>query len=85
MRKRSIGKLCSVFLEKKADLAIVNPIESDPLYSILVVELHSTDLRPLASCSPEDRLNFKLKSRLLIEDENPIVSRCGYCNSILVQ
>ena len=33
----------------------------------------------------EDRSNFKLKTRLLIEDENMVASRCNKCNVILIQ
>ena len=30
-------------------------------------------------------MNFKLKTRLLIDDENAVATRCGNCNAILTQ
>lgn len=32
-----------------------------------------------------DKINIKLKTRLLIDEDNAIASRCGHCNAILVQ
>lgn len=57
------------------DLTIVRPYTEDPLYSTLL-SLNADDMKLLSKSNKDDKMNFKLKSRLLIEEENSIVSRC---------
>jgi hypothetical protein len=69
-------------MDNKETLKIVSPVHEDPLYCTLLKV--SEDIKDITKKIKEEKINFKLKSRLLIEEENPIVSRCGDCNSILV-
>ena len=63
-----------MFKDNSEKLAQVLPLFNDPLYQVL--EKMKGDLKLLLKSDKEDRLNFKLKTRLLIEDENPVASRC---------
>lgn len=71
-------------MDKPELLTVKVPYNEDPLYEELLA-LSQDCLKVLAKSVKDDRMNFKLKSRLLIEEKNPVVTRCGECNCILIQ
>jgi hypothetical protein len=53
-------------MEHKEKLTLVKPITEDPLYKNLLAL--PEDVKALAKCSSVDKMNFKLKTRLLMDD-----------------
>jgi len=87
MKKQTVGKLLSV-LKKNANFSVLKPLNSDPLYKKLLEnekELNEAFIKSLEKSNPKAKVNFKLKSRLLMEDANPIATRCPHCQTILIQ
>jgi len=68
-------------------LTIIKPATEDPLYKEIFA-LSQPTLKNFAkkdTSKKEERLNVRLKSRLLIEDTNVILSRCTDCQCIISQ
>ena len=81
IKKQTIGKILSLF-KKNSDFSILKPLNTDPLYKKLLEnekELNDTFIKSLEKSNPKTKLNFKLKTRLIMEDANPIATRCPHC------
>eukprot|EP00347_Sterkiella_histriomuscorum_P003316 403364752 len=83
IRNRSLGKLINILRDNPKQLAQVQPQTNDPLYQLL--DGFKDDIKFLQKSSKYEKQNFNLKTRLLMEDDNPIASRCSHCNVILIQ
>jgi hypothetical protein len=63
---------------------VLKPLTSDPLFTkVLESDLSDAFIKTLEK-TPHGKLNFKLKTRLLMEDDNPVASRCQRCQAILI-
>ncbi len=81
IKKQSLGKLLSV-LKKNVNFTVLKPVNTDPLYQKLLEndkELNDSFIKSLEKANPKAMLNFKLKTRLLMEDANPVATRCPHC------
>ena len=83
MKKSLLGKVIQIFKENP-QLTVIKPNSEDPLYSKLQ-DLPDTVVKSLMKGTSKkgSRMNFQLKSRILMESENPIVSRCYACGVTL--
>jgi hypothetical protein len=66
-------------------LTIIKPATEDPLFKEIFA-LSEQTLKTFAkkdTSKREEKLNVRLKSRLLIEDTNAILSRCTDCQCII--
>ena len=70
-------------MDQPEKLTVKVPYTEDPLYEEFL-QLSQPCLKVFAKSAKDDKMNIKLKSRLLIEEKNPVVSRCGDCNCILL-
>lgn len=62
----------------------MRPVTEDPLYRNLL-SISSDMASTLSKCNRLEKMNFKLKTRLLMKVENSVASRCGSCHAILIQ
>jgi hypothetical protein len=74
-------------LKKNANLTVLKPLNIDPLYQKLLEnekELSDAFIKSLEKSNPKAKINYKLKTRLLMEDDNPVATRCPHCKTILI-
>jgi len=82
IRKKTIGRLYHLFAENQETLALIKPADQDPIFK-LVAKLGDS-LKELMKCKQYDKMNIRLKSRLMIHDES-MPKQCGTCNVVLTE
>jgi hypothetical protein len=69
-----------LFINSPDAICSLHPYDTDPVYNYFK---EMSSLSSLFACKKYDKINYKLKSRIFIEDKNFVEARCADCNSIL--
>jgi len=82
--KRDLASLYFHLYQNRKTLAITQPPENDVMYKHLL-HIKPGEMKELREADAKEKVNFKLKTRLLAHEGNENVFKCKFCNVVLPQ